>query len=83
MADAGPPLVLTAIGLILWLAVDATISGISIQTIGVILAIMGLIWLMIELVVRPRRRAAVVREQPVAREPVVREQPVAREREIY
>jgi hypothetical protein len=83
MVDAGPPLVLIAIGLILWLAVDATLSGISIQTIGVILAIMGVIWLIIELVIRPRRRAAVVRQQPVASEPVVREQPVAREREIY
>ena len=58
MVDAGPPLVLTAIGLILWLAVDATLSGISIQTIGVILAIIGVIWLMIELVVRPRRHAS-------------------------
>jgi hypothetical protein len=38
---------------------------------------------MIDLVVRPRRRTTVVREQPVAREPVVRERPVAREREIY
>ena len=83
MADAGPPLVLTAIGLILWLAVDATLAGISIQTIGVILAVIGVIWLLIELVISPRRRATVVREQPVAREPVVREQPVAREREIY
>jgi Domain of unknown function (DUF6458) len=83
MVDSGPPLVLTAIGLILWLAVDATLSGISIQTIGVILAIIGIIWLMIELVIRPRRRAAVVRQQPLASEPVVREQPVAREREIY
>ena len=83
MADAGPPLVLTAIGLILWLAVDATPAGISIQTIGVILAVIGVIWLLIELVVMPRRRATVVREQPVAREPVVRERPVARDREIY
>ena len=81
MVDVGPPLVLTAVGLILWLAVDATLAGISIQTIGVILAVIGVIWLLIELVMRPRRRATVVREQP--REPVVRERPVARERDIY
>ena len=68
MADAGPPLVLTAIGLILWLAVDATLSGISIQTIGVILVVIGVAWLLIELVISPRRRATAVREQPVARE---------------
>jgi Domain of unknown function (DUF6458) len=68
MADAGPPLVLTAIGLILWLAVNATLAGISIQTIGIILAIVGVVWLVIEIVVRPRRRATVVRDQPVTRE---------------
>ena len=83
MADTGPPLVLIAIGLILWLAVDATLAGISIQTIGVILAVIGVIWLLIELFIRPRRRATVVREQPVARDRVVRERPVEREREIY
>jgi hypothetical protein len=72
MADAGPPLVLTAIGLVLWLAVDATLAGISIQTIGVILFVIGLIWLLIELVqargVPVRRRATVVRDEPVVRE---------------
>ena len=67
MADAGPPLVLTALGLILWLAVDATLAGISIQTIGVILFVVGVAWLVIELVTS-RRRTAVVRDRPVARE---------------
>lgn len=75
MADSGPPLVLTAIGLVLWLAVDATLAGISIQTIGVILAIIGAVWLLIELVQSRRtvRRPATV----------VREEPVVREREVY
>jgi hypothetical protein len=68
MADAGPPLVVTAIGLILWLAVDATLAGISIQTIGIILVVVGVAWLLIELVIAPRRRTTVVRDQPVARE---------------
>ena len=66
MPDIGPPIALTAIGLILWLAVTATIAGISIQTIGVILFIIGLAWLVIELaVLRPRRSRAgtVVRER--------------------
>jgi hypothetical protein len=67
MADAGPPLVLIAIGLVLWLAVTATIGGISIQTIGIILTIVGVVWLLIELV-QSRRRATVVREQPVVRD---------------
>lgn len=70
MADAGPPLVLITIGLVLWLAVNAAVAGISIQTIGVILAIVGVVWLIIEMVqARGPGRRAVVREQPV----VVRE----------
>ena len=48
-ADAGPPLILMAIGLVLWLAVSATLAGISIQTIGMILFIVGLAWLVIEM----------------------------------
>ena len=72
MADAGPPLLLLALGLVLWLAVDATLAGISIQTIGIILALVGAVWLVIELVqsraLRPRRGDAVVRDEPVVRE---------------
>src|SRR3954467_15746884 len=69
MTDIGPALLLTAVGLALWLAVDATLAGISIQTIGVILAIIGVVWLLIELVQSRgvRRRATGVRDEPVAR----------------
>jgi hypothetical protein len=90
MVDTGPPIALVAIGLVLWLAVSATIGGISIQTIGLILFLVGLVWLVIELFQTRRPRAAptgepvveerVVRE-PVARERVVRD-PVARERDV-
>ena len=74
MADAGPPLGLIAIGLVLWLAVHAAIAGISIQTIGLILTLVGIAWLLIELVqARGRRRG----------ETVVRERPVVRERDVY
>ena len=72
MADAGPPLALIALGLILWFAVNATLAGISIQTIGVILFVSGVAWLLIELVqARSVRRTRVVQE------------PVMRERDIY
>ena len=75
MPDAGPPIVLIAIGLVLWLAVNATLAGISIQAIGLILFLAGLVWLVIELVqarsLRGRRTA------------VVRDEPVVREREVY
>ena len=76
MADAGPPLVLMALGLILWLAVNATLAGISIQTIGVILFLVGVVWLLIELV---QSRRVVARRSAT----VVREEPAVREREIY
>jgi hypothetical protein len=77
-ADAGPPLFLMAIGLVLWLAVTATVAGISIQTVGIILFLVGAVWLVVEMlqsrsVVGPRRRA-------VVEEPVVYEEPVYRDR---
>jgi hypothetical protein len=72
MADAGPPIALMALGLVLWLAVSATLAGISVQTIGIILFLAGLTWLMIELVqsrsAAGGRRATLVREEPVMRE---------------
>ena len=70
MADAGPPLGLIAVGLVLWLAVHAAIAGISIHTIGLILALVGIAWLLIELAQagRWRRRDTVVRDRPVVRE---------------
>lgn len=64
-ADAGPPLVLMAIGLILWLAVTATIAGISIQTIGMILFVVGAIWLVIEMIQARSVTAGRVVEEPV------------------
>jgi tetrahydromethanopterin S-methyltransferase subunit E len=68
MADYGAPLVLMAIGLVLWMAVSATLAGISIQTIGVILFVAGLLWLLLELFqARSMTRGAVV-EEPIYRE---------------
>ena len=70
MVDVGPPLGLIAVGLVLWLAVNAAIAGISIQTIGLILVLVGIVWLLIELVQARgwRRRDTVVRDRPVVRE---------------
>jgi hypothetical protein len=75
MADVGPPIALIAVGLILWLAITATIGGISIQTIGLILFVIGVVWLVIELAVTRPRRTVATRERVVDR-------PVAREREV-
>lgn len=70
VADIGPPLVLMTVGLVLWLAVTATVSGVSIQVIGVILFACGVIWLLVELLQTraPRRGARIVEEEPVYRE---------------
>ncbi|HTN25505.1 MAG TPA: DUF6458 family protein [Solirubrobacteraceae bacterium] len=67
-ADAGPPIVLMAIGLVLWLAVTATVAGISIHTVGMILFILGAVWLVVEMLqarTAPRDGGVVV-EEPVA-----------------
>jgi hypothetical protein len=75
MYNVGPALVLSAIGLILWLAVDARLAGVSIQTIGVILFLVGVVWLVISLF-QDRLWA---REREVVRDPAA---PAVREREI-
>ena len=67
MFDAGPPLGLIAIGLILWLAVSTTVAGFSIQTIGLILFMIGVVWLVIELDDGPDPRAASSRSCASAR----------------
>ncbi|MEA2183239.1 MAG: hypothetical protein QOK16_3761 [Solirubrobacteraceae bacterium] len=65
VADAGPPLVLMAIGLVLWLAVTATVAGLAIHTIGVILFLVGAVWLVVELIqARALTRSSAI-EQPV------------------
>jgi len=68
MADVGPPIFLAAIGLVLWLAVNVTLGGISIQTIGLILFLAALVWLAVELMQARTRRATIVRDEPVVRE---------------
>ena len=69
----GVSLILVAAGAILTWAVNATVSGVDINTIGVILMVVGVIGLLISLFYATlwadrRRDAAVVRE-PVARDP--------------
>ena len=76
MVDVGPPIGLMAVGLILWLAVNASIAGISIQTIGLILFLVGVVWLVIEMVTSRRTAAAPAHRERVAERPVVREREV-------
>ena len=67
-ADAGPPLVLMALGLVLWFAVTATVAGISIQTVGMILVAVGAVWLVVELI-----QARTVARPRVVEDPVYRD----------
>jgi hypothetical protein len=71
----GTSIFLIAIGAILYFAVHADISGLSIQTVGLILMVVGILGLIISLYlmnVATRRRPA---------EPV--DGPVVRDREYY
>ena len=62
----GVSIFLIAVGAILTFAVNATVSGVSIQTIGVILMIAGALGLIVTLMIfGPRRRAGVVEERVV------------------
>jgi hypothetical protein len=62
----GVSIFLIAVGAILTFAVDATVSGVSIQTIGVILMIAGALGLIVALMIfGPRRRGGVVEERVV------------------
>lgn len=47
----GVSLILIAVGLILWLAVTATVSGLAVSTVGIILVAVGALGLLISLVV--------------------------------
>ena len=64
----GASIFLIAVGAILMYAVDVTVSGIEIQTIGLILMIAGVVGLLISLFLLAsagRRRDVVVDDRPV------------------
>ena len=71
----GTSLFLIAVGAILYFAVDATVSGIEITTVGMILMVVGVVGLLISLffLARWRRRSG----------PPCEERPVVRDREYY
>jgi membrane protein implicated in regulation of membrane protease activity len=53
----GAGLFLVAIGAVLTFAVNATVNGVNIQTIGVILLVVGILGIILDLVIfAPRRR---------------------------
>lgn len=47
----GISLLLIAVGLILWLAVSATVTGVALSTVGVILLVVGLLGLFVSMII--------------------------------
>jgi len=68
----GTSIFLIALGAILKYAVTATVAGLDVQTVGVILMVAGILGLLLsiflEMTARGRRRDVVVEERPVVRE---------------
>jgi hypothetical protein len=74
----GVSVFLIAVGAILTFAVHTAVSGISIQTVGIILMIAGAIGLLVTLTVfAPRRRTSVTEERAVA-DPAARDRVIER-----
>lgn len=74
----GVAVFLIAVGAILTFAVHTSVSGISIQTVGIILMVAGAIGLLVTLTVfAPRRRTSVTEERAIA-DPVERERIIER-----
>jgi hypothetical protein len=83
----GTSIFLIAVGAILKYAVTANVSGVNLDTVGVILMIVGIVGLLLSLLwmtiwADRRRDRTVVADRGVATEPVVRERQVV-EREPY
>ena len=61
----GVGIFLIAVGAVLAFAVNASVSGLDIQTIGVILMIVGALGIVLDLIIfAPRRRRVVVDDVP-------------------
>lgn len=71
--DIGTSIFLIAVGAILKFAVTASVTGISLATVGTILMILGIVGLVISMVLLSQRRgrAAVTQERVVERDPYV------------
>ena len=69
----GTSIFLIAVGAILKFAVTASVSGIDLATVGVILMVVGILGLLISLLwlMQAQRRTPVARERVVERDPYV------------
>ena len=62
----GGSILLIAVGLVLALAVNISVSGVDLQLVGWILAAVGALGLLVSLALYWRRRAVVIEPPPVA-----------------
>jgi uncharacterized protein DUF6458 len=80
----GTSIFLIAVGAILKYAVTAEVSGVQLDTVGVILMVVGVIGLLLSLlwmtIWADRHRHAVVADRAVVTDPVERERVVERDR---
>jgi len=80
----GTSIFLIAVGAILKYAVTATVSGVNLNTVGLILMVVGVVGLLISIfwmaVWADRRRGTVVGDRAVVTDPVARERVVERDR---
>lgn len=67
----GVGIFLLAVGAVLAFAVDATVSGLDIQTVGVILMIVGALGIVVDLIIFAPRRRTVVDGAPTTQRTVV------------
>ena len=64
----GVSVFLLALGAILTFAVNASVSGLDINVVGIILMVAGAIGLVMTMILMSRDRGTVVEERPVTRE---------------
>jgi uncharacterized protein (DUF983 family) len=71
----GTSIFLIALGAILKFAVTATVSGLQLATVGVILMVVGILGLALSLMFMSRARGAVVGQRVVERDRIVERDP--------
>jgi len=73
--NIGVSIFLITLGAILTFAVNASVSGLDIQVVGVILLLVGLGWLLLSLILMANRRAAAGRGGAIVEERRVYDEP--------
>jgi hypothetical protein len=73
--NIGVSIFLITLGAILTFAVHVTTSGFDINTVGVILLVVGALWLLLSLILIANRRTAVARSNAIVEERRIYDEP--------